>query len=69
MTRCVVCGLSPKRIGILMQAEGFDVFRGRVYCRRHNPANLATPEQRKEIEAKLKNLRQRLEETRRETLD
>ncbi len=61
MTHCVVCGRESQKMGILMAAEGFGVFRGRIYCQRHNPDNLATPEQRKEIEAKLRRLKTKLE--------
>ena len=62
MTRCVVCGSQPKRIGILMGAEGFAIFRGRVYCRSHDPAACTTPEQRAEVERKLRRLTLRTQE-------
>lgn len=62
MTRCVVCGSQPKRIGILMGAEGFAIFRGRVYCRSHDPAARTTPEQRAEVERKLRRLALRTQE-------
>jgi hypothetical protein len=62
LMRCVGCQLASKREGILAEAEGFKLFKGRVYCRRCNPENFTTPEQRAETERKLRALGARARE-------